>query len=466
MRGPVTPRRVLAVLSHSLHIRNFVASGLLDLLRARGHRLTAVVPAAFVARVAADLGGEGAVSVEPLEPHVGGRVRQRVRAVLRTASYVRREALSTYRHKLAVRTRTVRGALEVRLLRALGRLGDLEAMARAAEAAIPVQRSAVALIRRTAPDTVLIPTFIHDALDVEIAKAARAAGVPVVGCPVSWDTLTSKGFFLVVPDELAVWGEDTLRHAVEYHGVAPERVAVTGPPHFDIYGPTWEAPGRARFLAARGIDPETRVILFAGTTVTYWADEPLQLRALSGAIGRGELGRCLVWYRPHPRRSYRDVSELAGLPGVWIDDQIMRQKVSSASSYSVEREDLAHYRGLIDACDGVVTSFSTLIIEAALMGKPSLVVAYGLGDQTPDRLLQHSEYEHMRDVISTPGVTLCRSLPETLEGLRRIVRGDFAPYAEVLRKRASEIAHCLDGRARERLVEVIERSAARRGPGV
>ena len=316
------------------------------------------------------------------------------------------------------------------------------------------------LLARWTPDVLVAPTTIQDALDTELLKAARRAGVPVIGAPASWDTLTSKGCFLVDPDALLVWGEDTLRHALEHHGMPPGRVFVTGPPHFDVYGPTWPAEPRERFLARRGIDPAKRVVLFAGTTVTYWADEPTQIRALSRAIASGELADCVIWYRPHPRRTARDMREFVGLPGVHVDDVLVAQK-ERGIGYSILREDLAHYRSLVDACDGVVTAFSTMIIEAALMGKPSLVVAFGLGDHTPERLLQHAEYEHMRDVVSTPGVSLVRSLPELLEGVRRLIAGEFAAYSEALKKRVGEIAHCQDGRARERVVEAIERVAGR-----
>jgi len=459
MTNPVPrPLSILLALSHTFHGRTFLASGAAGMLLDRGHRLTVVAPQGFVPRIRSELAGSGLLDgVEPIEPYLGGRVRDRLRAVSRTASYVQRSALSTYRHKLVVRTVSKRAALETRALGALGRVLDLEALARAVESRIPVKAAALALIRRVKPDLVVTPTFIHDTQDIEIAKAARRLGVPVAAFPASWDTLTSKGFFLVPPDALMVWGEDSLRHAVQYHGYSPDRVFVTGPPHFDIYAPTASAESREGFLSRRGISPDKRVVLFAGTTVTYWADEPLQLRALSRLVERGELGDCVIWYRPHPRRSYRDVTDLLGLPGVHVDDQILRQKAEGRSSYSIEREDLAHYRGLLDACDGVVTAFSTMIIEAALMGKPSLVVAFGLGDETPERLLQHSEYEHMRDVISTPGITLCRTLEEMQRGIQRMIRGEYAAFSEVLRKRAGEIAHCLDGKARERIVQVIER---------
>ena len=463
------PRNVVLLLPHSLHVRNFVASGLVDMLAARGHRLTLVVPRPLVEPTGADLARlTGAPDVVPVEPYTPQAWWPRVREYMprrwlrrrfRIASYVERSSWSTYGHKLTSRQTSPAQRLEVALYRRLLRDGrSLEDAGRALEWRLPPKRSATDIIRERRPDVLVNGTFIHDANDVELAKAARRAGVPILGVPVSWDTLTSKGGFLVRPDALAVWGDDTRRHAVEYHGFTPDQVHVTGPPHFDIYGPTWPAESRERFLARHGIDPRKRVLLFAGTTVTYWADEPAQVRALSRLIEKGELADCVIWYRPHPRRSYAHMAEFLGLPGVHVDGSLLASKRAGVG-FSTAREDLAHYRGLIDACDGVIAAFSTMIIEAALMGKPSLVVAFGLGEG-PDRVVQHADYEHMRDVVSTPGISLVRGMPELLDGVRRVLRGEYAIYTQDLRKRAAEIAHAEDGGARERMVKAIEDVAA------
>lgn len=128
-------------------------------------------------------------------------------------------------------------------------------------------------------------------------------------------------------------------------------------------------------------------------------------------------------------------------------------------------KDLLHYRSLMDVSEGVITAFSTMIVEAALLGKPSLVVGFGRNDGTKSRLIEHSQYEHSVEVLATPGVTLCRSLDELKLGIRRIFAGEFAPVAEVLRAKAEQVANNLDGRGKARIVEVLEWIADKRnGP--
>ncbi|MFZ1057706.1 MAG: CDP-glycerol glycerophosphotransferase family protein [Candidatus Rokuibacteriota bacterium] len=462
--------RLLILLSHSLHVRNFLASGCLKAMADRGHEVTLLLPDGLMTEAGRhfDL-SRWCGRVLAMEPYLGGSARTRLRASLRTASLVRRRGFKTYGHKILL-NRALGFRLQVAFYQALERRlrrgWTLEELARRIEALIPPRQSAVALLDELRPDLFFCPTLVHEGADVELLKAARLRGVPTAAYVAGWDTLTSKGFFLLPPDYLLVWGEQSVRHAVEHHGFARERVIATGAPHLDVYGPGFPVEPREEFLGRRGIDPAKRVILFAGTTISYWEDEPLQLRSLSEAVASGELKDCVVWYRPHPRRAYRDVEPLRDLPGVYVDDQVIRQKTTGAASYSTRPEDLLHYRSLMDASEGLITAFSTMIIEAALLGKPSLVVGFGRSDGSHARLIEHSKYEHSDEVVNkTPGVTLCRSLDELKQGVQRIFAGELAPLAGVLRKRAGQIANNLDGRGTERIVATLERLAASRGTG-
>ncbi len=457
-------RRFLVVLGHSLHVRNFVASGCLDRLAARGHALKVLVPSGLIGEAQTAATAGVSETFEALEPYRERRLPAFLRRRARIASFVQRGRFKTYRYKTRLLTaKSAAHAMEIGLYRRLLAAGyDLESLARRADARAAVNPRALALVEGFRPDVVFAPTLIHEGAEIEVFKAARRRGVRLAAFAGTWDALTSKGFFLVPPDHLLVWGDVNRRHAIEFHGFAPEQVSATGAPHLDVYGPEWPAEPRERFLAQRGLDPAKRVVLFAGTTISYWKDEPHQLRALSEAVRTGELKDCLVWYRPHPRRAYRDVQAIGELPGVYVDDQVLRQKREGASSYSTRPEDLAHSRGLMEACDGVLAAFSTMILEAAMLGKPSLVVAFGAHDPEHGGLFQHSEYEHSLELLATPGITLCQSLDELKQGIHRIFSGEFKPLAETLRAHAARIARNFDGRGRERIVETLERVAEAR----
>ena len=462
MSAPRQVVRCLVALTHNLHVRNFLASGCLDELTGRGHALHLLVPGALRAAIGTPPAVRRAVAVEALEPYLPGRTRNVLRRRWRVGSFAARRHLKTYRHKIRLASGSPTFTLQIHAFSLLGRFGDVERMWRRWEDRLPPRRTALALVRAVAPDVVFAPTLIHDGAEIELVKAARRLGVPSVGFASSWDTLTSKGAFAVPPDYLLVWGAENRQHAVAYHGFDAARVIVTGAPHLDVYADGFEAEPRAEFLARRGIPPDRRVLLFAGTTVTYWEDEPRLLRALSTAIDEGRLKDCVVWYRPHPRRPLRELPDVAALPHVVMDDQMHRQKAEGVSSYSMRPEDLRHYRSLMDAVDGVVTAFSTMIVEAALRGKPSLVIGFGVDQANAGRLIQHAEYEHSFHLLSTPGVVLCRDLDALLREAQRVCAGEYAELEGALRARADAIALNRDGGARARIVDALERIAVER----
>ena len=112
-------------------------------------------------------------------------------------------------------------------------------------------------------------------------------------------------------------------------------------------------------------------------------------------------------------------------------------------------------RRQLDAAICVVAAFSTVVIEAALMGKPAFLVGFGPSAHGPAMADYHFQLEHMAEVASWPGVHLCRSKEELLTGLEGILNKGIRPDAAELRRRAQEVARS-DGHAQERILEALE----------
>ena len=208
------------------------------------------------------------------------------------------------------------------------------------------------------------------------------------------------------PDRLLVWGEASRRHAMEYHGFTPDQVTVTGPPHFDCY----HEPR---------VKPAESIVLVAGTTVNYWADELTMVGMLTRHFDH-------IVHRPHPRRG-----------GDW----------SWAAMLAL--------RSQLDAAICVVAAFSTVVIETALMGKPSMLIGFGQSAHGPAMAEYHMNLEHMAEVTSWSGVEFCKNEEELVGSIRAALNGAFTNRADDLRRRAQEVARS-DGHAQERILEALE----------
>lgn len=374
--------KILLPLSHTLHHRNMIESGVVTMLRKRGHTVELVTD---------------------LRPRWA-----RLRRSLRLMTLVQGELRSrTYRHKATLR----RGGqkLEAAIWRKLRNRGvDLERVAIQTEARIPLPEDFVHRMFDAA--RVVWPTLIHmDAQENDFIKAAKLCRVPVYAVPASWDNLTTKGPFLVRPDKVLTWGEASRQHAISIHGFTPEQVSAPGPPHFHPY--------ESVDLNSANVG---RFALVAGTTLHFWSQEEATLGALLKAFGPER-----IHYRPHPRSG-------AG----WnrgIDS--VKQDLTGAKV--------------------VIAAFSTIVIEAALMGIPAILVAFGNGEQ--GKAIDHLAYDHMRDIVKWYGVHVARSLDELILSVGLAIQSDAADAVPQLRRRqALPVANCEPG-IRERFCDAVER---------
>ena len=420
-------RRVLVALTDLRMARDWAAPDVLaDLSVIRGGTIV-LAPESEVDRVQNAAPG---ATVEPWEPHRSPSwVRWIRRRPLRTLSYAVRARLAdggdAYRHKLALR-RPLRHRLGAAICHAIAALLParlIEGAARMVSAALPVPRATRELLDDFAPDVVALPTTIHEGNELALCHAARRRGIPVVMEAASLDALVSKGVLLARPDILCVWGEEARRAAIQWHGMAPDQVRVTGPARFDALVP----------IAAK---PES-IVYIAGTSVQYWADEEDVIQRLDAwAL---QLGYEIV-YRPHPRRPAVD---LTGLVHTTLDTDWQ------PGGWRWDRVGIADTLGC-SIC--LVTAWSTMVVEAALLGRPTLLVAFGHG------VPRFGEWPHMRTILQWSGVRVCRSPEELIANLRALLVGAWSPDPEVLRNEAMMVARS-DGKAKWRLIGAIEEGA-------
>ncbi len=160
-------------------------------------------------------------------------------------------------------------------------------------------------LSQLAPDVVIAsPLNYWGSEEVEYVKAARALGIPTAHHVFSWDNLTTKSLLYVEPDLVLVWNQRQAREAVEIHGVEPERIVVTGAPHFDDFIADLMRPvPRAEFCARAGLDPARAFVAYLGSSSFIAADETWLVRELVGALGRHparEIRELQILLRPHP----------------------------------------------------------------------------------------------------------------------------------------------------------------------
>jgi hypothetical protein len=321
-----------------------------------------------------------------------------------------------------------------------------------------------ALLDEERPDVIIHPCVLDGAFLNDLTVAAKDRGTPFVVIMNSWDNPSTKQAMAGWPDYLLVWGEQTRRHAIDFIGMPSDRVIPFGAAQFEVYR---SAPSvsREEFCRVHGINPSNRILLYAGSSKE--TNEFEHLVAIDEAAAAGRLGHTSVVYRPHPwGQGGRGGERILGYP--WKNVRIessMRGYLERvrAGEKDPSYPDYRHTHDVLSSVDAVVSPLSTILLEAALHGKPALCFL-------PDDEREAGHFQlaapmiHFEGMYAMPEFLKARGRAELLPQLESLlsVVGD-AGFAARLKEACAYFVESRDTPYGERLVRFIEETILRPG---
>jgi len=182
---------------------------------------------------------------------------------------------------------------------------------------------------------------------------------------------------------LLVWGEDMKKQATSMMNINPKNVVIVGSPYFD-----W-IPEYRKNLAITNMkmqrNKDSLTILFAGTSIPY--DELKVLNKLDKLITKDNL-KIKILYKPHPRAWNRKQSKVN-----------IYKNITFYNKQELLLEDFLYF-------DGLISPFSSMMLEFALFNKPSLGIFYNdkLNDWPTEELVN---VKHIKPILKFKWFTYC-----------------------------------------------------------
>jgi hypothetical protein len=285
---------------------------------------------------------------------------------------------------------------------------------------------------------------------VPFLLAARRLEIPVAGYVASWDHTVGKGIVSPHVERYIVQNELMRDDLVRYHGIAAERVVVTGWPQTDVFQ---EARPRAAFeaiLRELGLDVEQPVVLVAGNTPTNAPYEHRFVERLVDWLRSAHGARVQLLFRPHPRdRDWKTRFAAAlGTSGVAVQEP----------SYT----DLETLATLLQHVGCVVANAGTILLDSLVNDRPAVCVLYDEGAPSGER---HAELNvtgrHYLELISSAAFLRATNFDQVVAGIERALAHPDELESE-RRRIAREVVGEVDGDAAERVVDaIVELSSAR-----
>lgn len=433
--------KILAVIESSMYLRNYLLSGAFDeLLSLDDFHLALGTRAWKLAPQAAARLGRPPLAYE-WQPENAALVHR----WNKVSALAFQERSSTFRIKSTARWF---GDYEDQDYEWAKDMGKFQALCR--RSLLP-NRSLAALIDEVKPQVILFPFTGVEPTGYELLSLSAGCGFKTVFLCNAWDNLSSKGLFLYPPDLLGVIGPQQLVDAVTVQGYPHQRCALVGCARYESYFTHNKA-----FVSPF----PTPYVLFCGSTKP--CDELTPLHALDEALRQSDDPHTRIVYRPHPwreRRNCNDDFRPEDFYRVLLDPQIANAyyQHKKDGSESVSAEDyppLDYLPDLLHHALFIVSPMTSMILEGALYGTPSLCVAYDDGCHKIHPGLMAQEH-HFRGAQEVEGWFFARSEGEMVEIFLRLLK-DGRKYLTL-----EEWARCFlfwDGRSYgERVLDAVER---------
>ena len=220
-------------------------------------------------------------------------------------------------------------------------------------------------LEQLSPDLVITPGSAIDSYSHLVLRTAKKINIPTLMIVSHWDFFSKKGLLRINPDKVYVWGDDMKSLALTNKSTLTNTIKVVGSPKFDKYINN-EKQDRKKNKRKHNLPEDAKVLLFAGTATPF--DEISVIKRIHTVLKEYENTNIYILYRPHPRawsRKQAGEININTLEKVIIDDI---NKPSASSS--------GHFQELMSVISGVISPFSTMILEAALCSKPAFCVSF------------------------------------------------------------------------------------------
>jgi hypothetical protein len=256
------------------------------------------------------------------------------------------------------------------------------------------------LLTTVAPLFCVLPTSLRDHYCNDVLLAANELHHTVLALQSGWDSLSSEGVLPYPPQCIGVWGPQSVRHAKKIQGVH-SAVALGAAQHAALV-PSAQLPCE-RLRADLGVAPDEFLLFFGGSFLEF--DETAVLLRLERRIKKAGLGgrKVKVLYRPHPARKRR-LKEDNFFDHAWkhvIFDPELEARYCRGKVGHVETDaamvDMSRVALLLSAADAVMSPISSLLVDALILGKPTMALTFGDGLHVHSPLIA-SNMTHISDV--------------------------------------------------------------------
>lgn len=253
---------------------------------------------------------------------------------------------------------------------------------------------------------IIFPTGSMVAHDQIISNTAKKSGIDTFYLMDNWDNISSKSVFWSLPTFVGTWGPQTTKHAIEIQGFKPNQIIQIGSARFSNYLDS------DKFMKSSQYN--FKYILFIGSYYRYKELELLMQLDRYISQNSGVYRDIRVIYRPYPGSERIRQFQTLNLNNIQLDSAtitLYEQELlkNDIDKLKVKMAPSNYYPELIGNSLFCIGGLSSMILEATLMNKMYLAIAFSEKHNilSPHNYLE--SFTHLEEIEILPNLKICRN---------------------------------------------------------
>lgn len=308
----------------------------------------------------------------------------------------------------------------------------------------------------------VVATYPVNISEAILLRAAKKQQVKTAIHLLSWDNISCKGHFPALADRYIAWGHVMKEEFKDYYNIQDDHIYSCGVPHFDEHIKVRNQPNYKPFIKELGLNPEAPY-LFVAMSSPIFAPRGIDIvEWLSREVTADRFGADMqLIVRPHPQNVDKKMGDRTWLPRL---EAIRNQRVSvdypsvveSNLPWSMQHSDMLRLSNLLVGCAVCLNFGSTVSIDALMIGRPVVVIAFDGEDKLPWYISgsRQMDYVHYNKLIQLGGIRVAWSYDGLCKELSRYLQHPDSD-AELRQFTLSTECGEDDGKATERVVEAL-----------
>ena len=313
------------------------------------------------------------------------------------------------------------------------------------------------LIKKNNYDLLINPGIPNGIFTNDLLIESKKEKIPFIFIMNSWDNPLFGKIAGGIPDLFLAWGPQTNQFAKKYMGLPSDKVLDFGAAQFDIYRKKQKI-SKEKFFENNGLDLNKRVILYAGGSLG--TNEYEHLKLLEKEIENGNFGNSKILYRPHPwggggNQGDRIFEEK--WQHVQIEDTMKKYMEGiKKKGYHLTYPDCTDTHVVLSYCDCIISPLSTILIEAAMHGKP-VMCFIPMEDIDAKHFQTVHSLPHFREFQNENQVILARSRIELISKVKLLFdQINDKNFPKKMKKISEKYVTNFDSSYADRLLKLVE----------